>query len=633
MGIRAKSRGQALILVTLALIPMFAVMGLAVDLGWSFFVRKQAQAAADAAALSAVQEAVARIGTSGDVSGFSCASGAAGTGAGAVECQPNMTACGSVTTTSNLYNGCQYAKANGFDWAASDRSVTVRSYDHTVQPDTAPNVTLISYWVTVRATERVPQLFAYTMGFTQSTVSAVATAAIVGSIVPGSFYGMNQAGDCQNLAGTLNCGLDLTLATGKGKTACPSIPGLQGNLCAPNGIVLASSCNSVQAGVCSQAYAGDASGAGVVASSLTVMGTALSHGLTTGGPWQTPSGGTLTPNYSTSQALFKDPTSPNPQPPLQATGTLPSCGVSNSTPMTGTLGAYQYYHYTTTNAGGPIPDGQPITISGNATFAIGGTCPGVVSGSPQSAQFPTYVFYGGLVQDGTVNLGPGQYVMAGVASNAANATVFSSTQGSTTGNSTTGTMFIFTDGDYPGLTSQRLTLPNAASMPTLYQGGLYFKNADIDMTGLVNSAVGSSNLPPSMNKYSGIVWWQDRRNSFVEYNKAPSAACTGCTIDDGSVAYCYNCALGKQTAAMMAENHVTDTSPGVTVDPGNGILTLRGVYYQPRGAFLTLVHGTGSGQQPLMVVTGALNETSGDDRMLLAGPTNPLIRYRASLIR
>jgi hypothetical protein len=223
--------------------------------------------------------------------------------------------------------------------------------------------------------------------------------------------------------------------------------------------------------------------------------------------------------------------------------------------------------------------------------------------------------------------------MAGVSSNAADARVFSSTGGMIIGDRSTGTMLIFTDGDYPGLSSQRLTLPNSQSMPTLNQGNLYFKNTDIDLTGLVNSAVGSSGLPSSMNKYSGILWWQDRRNSFVEYNKPPTAACPGCTTDNGTVAYCYDCPLGRQTSAMMAENHVTATSPGVTIDPGNAKLSLNGVYYQPRGAFLTMVHGTGSGNQPLQVITGALNETSGDDRLLLSGPTNPLIRYRASLIR
>ncbi len=49
---RKTSGGQALVMVTLALFSMLGMMGLAVDLGWSYFVQKEAQAAADTAALA-----------------------------------------------------------------------------------------------------------------------------------------------------------------------------------------------------------------------------------------------------------------------------------------------------------------------------------------------------------------------------------------------------------------------------------------------------------------------------------------------------------------------------------------------------------------------------------------------------
>ena len=71
-------------MVTLALFSMMGMMGLAVDLGWSYFSQKQAQAAADSAALAAAQEAVTRLGVSSDVSGFNC--GSTGVGANKVEC-------------------------------------------------------------------------------------------------------------------------------------------------------------------------------------------------------------------------------------------------------------------------------------------------------------------------------------------------------------------------------------------------------------------------------------------------------------------------------------------------------------------------------------------------------------------
>jgi len=49
-----KRAGQALILVTMVMIPMFGLLGLAVDLGWMEFTKKSAQTAADAAALAAL---------------------------------------------------------------------------------------------------------------------------------------------------------------------------------------------------------------------------------------------------------------------------------------------------------------------------------------------------------------------------------------------------------------------------------------------------------------------------------------------------------------------------------------------------------------------------------------------------
>src|ERR1035438_1316811 len=54
--LRSARRGQALLLVTLSLFAMCGLLGLAVDLGWSYFVKKSAQNAADAAALAAAYQ-------------------------------------------------------------------------------------------------------------------------------------------------------------------------------------------------------------------------------------------------------------------------------------------------------------------------------------------------------------------------------------------------------------------------------------------------------------------------------------------------------------------------------------------------------------------------------------------------
>src|SRR5690242_21825044 len=62
-----REKGQALPLVTLGLIAMCGMMGLAVDLGWSFFVKRSAQTAADAAAQAAVQQVLDNVGQSGTI--------------------------------------------------------------------------------------------------------------------------------------------------------------------------------------------------------------------------------------------------------------------------------------------------------------------------------------------------------------------------------------------------------------------------------------------------------------------------------------------------------------------------------------------------------------------------------------
>src|ERR1051326_8810377 len=100
------SGGQAIVLVSLALVSMAGMMGLAVALGWSYFTQKTAQASADGAALAAVTEAWAR--KSGLSSGWACATGNTST-----YCQANApVSCNTIKsdTSSNLYHGCLYAR-------------------------------------------------------------------------------------------------------------------------------------------------------------------------------------------------------------------------------------------------------------------------------------------------------------------------------------------------------------------------------------------------------------------------------------------------------------------------------------------------------------------------------------------
>src|SRR5689334_7769263 len=95
---RRKLRGgQAVVMVTLALIAMSGVLGLAVDLGWSFFVKKSAQAAADTAALAAVAKAQTLVGNPP----FTCGTG--------VQCTATVSCPTSGSLTGNLNSACVYA--------------------------------------------------------------------------------------------------------------------------------------------------------------------------------------------------------------------------------------------------------------------------------------------------------------------------------------------------------------------------------------------------------------------------------------------------------------------------------------------------------------------------------------------
>ena len=331
-----KSGGQALVMVTLSLMAMAGLMGLAVDLGWSFFVQKQAQAAADGAALAAVQEAVINIRNKGIApSAFTCGSSSGHYLPG----DPDFLQWRNAVTGTNLENGCLYAKTNGFDYTkvSSRQTVTIQSNDHSTLPPTAPGINNISYWVTVRTVQTVPQLFSAVLGNALGTVSAIGTAGIVGEVAPGSFYGMNRRGDClyDSKGAQYDCGMDIDGSNGNSSNLqCGSV---KADVCAPAGIILASDCSSAGNG-CSKAYGGDGGGAGAWGSSLTMM-----QGGTVKAGTFTPS----TPTPAPDGPLFQDQYANIPQPPLQVPSSpIGSCGYLNGS-ITGdvTLGPYQYYSY------------------------------------------------------------------------------------------------------------------------------------------------------------------------------------------------------------------------------------------------------------------------------------------------
>src|SRR5690349_9752229 len=104
---RRKPKGQALLLVTLSLVPMLGFIGLVTDLGYMHYLQKSAQAAADSAALAAVY----RFNHTMAGSSFSCS-------VGWMCNQPEKQCSPTIASASNpVESACLYAKQNGFSTA------------------------------------------------------------------------------------------------------------------------------------------------------------------------------------------------------------------------------------------------------------------------------------------------------------------------------------------------------------------------------------------------------------------------------------------------------------------------------------------------------------------------------------
>ncbi|MCU1329483.1 MAG: hypothetical protein JWN34_4853 [Bryobacterales bacterium] len=173
-------RGQALVMVSLAIMMIFGLLGLTVDVGWMHFRQEAAQTAADAAAAAAAQAAVAWSGGS-----ITC-------GSSHISCQ-TTTVCpaslpATLTTTAEV--ACAYARDNGFPVTARQTvSVTAGAGS---APPSAPGVT-VGYWITVRVAETIPQLFSAIFGNRMGTASARATAAASGAVANSCLYALDPS--------------------------------------------------------------------------------------------------------------------------------------------------------------------------------------------------------------------------------------------------------------------------------------------------------------------------------------------------------------------------------------------------------------------------------------------------------
>jgi hypothetical protein len=184
---RERETGQALVMTLVGFVFVMGILGLVVDVGWGYFRREVAQAAADSAALAAVGRA-------------SDAGGPITCGAGGIVCQ-GSTSCSSATAGTNFKTACQYGVQNGV--ANADLSIAAGT-------STPVSGVAVSYWVTATVREPLGLTFLSAMGFHSATVAASATAASIG-IGDGCIYVLdptaNQAFVMNGSAVTTGCGV------------------------------------------------------------------------------------------------------------------------------------------------------------------------------------------------------------------------------------------------------------------------------------------------------------------------------------------------------------------------------------------------------------------------------------------
>lgn len=555
-------QGQALVLVTFSLATIIGVLALATDVGWSHYVRKSAQTAADAGAMAAALEAIAHMGNGRAV---------CGTGGNAT-CQPDPSSCASslpTKPTNNLETGCLYAQRNGFRTGGRNgrQTVTIASNAGT-PPPTAPGVNDVYYWVTVTAQENVPRMFSALMSKGDQEVTARATAVITNGSQGGTLYLINRQNDTSGVGTGLNVDMG-------GNTTVN----------APGGIYMAST----------RDYAAKIQGSPKVTAPFTWIretGTVASGGTAN---W------TAAPENGHKDAwYFRDPMSGNGQPPL-----LPTTGL-------GPTKQFAVLNGDLSTLSQPIPSGQYYAVDskGKATAAQLTVGSGVIF---QDGNFGNYVFYGGLNIGTNAKFYPGRYVLAGVKANSGNGILAISNGGRMTDNTApnlsntdAGEIFIFTDASNPGLDGSR---PGAieAIKSSLVFGSVELQAGDKQIVTLHGLNRTSSNVPDSGNDnlktFAPSVFWQDQRNSRVKYDGNGNVDIGSCGSGHTLDSPCTNAAMANSTTPRMKLQAHPNTS-------------LYGMIYQPRGAWMDL-QGNGSIVSPMVLITGAIVMDGGCDIALL----------------
>ncbi|HYM05211.1 MAG TPA: pilus assembly protein TadG-related protein [Terriglobales bacterium] len=465
-----KEKGQALPLVTLSLFAMCGLMGLAVDLGWSYFVKREAQTAADAAAEAAVQKALDTVGQTGPIT---CSGGL-------ITCQPAVGPC---NASGNLTNGCLYAQQHGFTVGGNGgrQNVTIQA-DTTSPAPTAPGVK-VDYWVTVRAAESIPQLFSAVLGNTVGTSASRATAAIMDSLYPAQFYALNRENDDPSGSKKGGTGNDVSIQGGGGINIF--------------GAATLASTDSL---------AGRLGGSGYVNAGATYIRGAGGYSGT--GSWNAPP-----INGMADGPLFQDPMQGKGQPPAP-TGLKDFPVLGGTVPAGSVLPSGNYF---AVDANGK-PTGQPLTFGAGVTFKDG--------------SFGNWVIFGGI--QGNVSIGPGRYILAGSATgttvNWDKSMVTDQTPLGPNGAvppTDAGELFVLTDHNYPGLQIPPALSAAPAVLNSLAQGNMLIKsgNAALWGTDLHGLNPDSLDVPPELKPFAPTLFFQDQANSTVQYTPNGYIAC------------------------------------------------------------------------------------------------------------
>ncbi|MGI9070108.1 MAG: pilus assembly protein TadG-related protein [Bryobacteraceae bacterium] len=195
-------RGSAFLMVMCMALPMFTAVGLVVDIGWAYYTRQAAHAAAEAAAMAAAQSALDGIKAGGT---YTCGSQGLGCYTSTAYTCPSSTPS---PITSNVQNGCAYAAANGFrNGGPNGQAVTMLA--NTSSPFNGASV---KYWVTAQILQQNPLTFGAVLGGQFLNVGAHATAAVFLSVPSNCVIALDpSAGGAVTVQGgadvSVNCGV------------------------------------------------------------------------------------------------------------------------------------------------------------------------------------------------------------------------------------------------------------------------------------------------------------------------------------------------------------------------------------------------------------------------------------------